>query len=233
MQFNNKQQRRKFLKTIAATGTGLGFAVSGLAKTDPVFARLSVKMTHDHVDDVITMIKASHPHDSAELSFRQSLDNLQYLLDKEDPQAKRVVSMIENWLNDINTEDYGTDNDGLSDLPVALSDTMVGAYLACLDKFNAGEYEINELKRSLSYVDELEPDFIAVFAEKIAHEKNINPEFEEKFETIGYPALRKLMPSNSSDKAFSLVVFLAFQLFVAVVMTTVILVGEKKRKKNS
>ena len=48
--------------------------------------------------------------------------------------------MAEKFLKKIDLENYGLDNDGLLKLPTTLLDSLVGAYLASIDKFNFGEF---------------------------------------------------------------------------------------------
>lgn len=231
MKFKNKNERRQFLKKASAAGIGLGVAVTGLAKTDPVFARLGNKMTEDHVNQVIAQIKQASPNESAPLAYIQTTDNIKQLVDRDkDPGAIETMSMVEEFLNGINQDDYGLDEEGLLNLPLSLSDALVGAYLAGVDQLNFGEYGPNELRRSFKKVKKLEPDFLANFVEKIQYEKETNPEFKRKFDRLGYPSMQEIIERtvsrSSNDKLMvSVGVFIAI---VVLVCLAFVLITDKK-----
>lgn len=235
MKFKDKNERRSFLKKISAGSLGIGAAISGLAATDPVFARLNQKFAGDHVSQVIDKIKAAEPNSGAELAFTQTMDNLIQLVDfKKDETAIRVMNMAEKFLKKINLENYGLDSDGLLKLPTTLSDSLVGAYLASIDKFNFGEFGENELRRSLDLVDTMEPDFLPLFAERIQDEMSVDSDMAEKFSTFGQPALQSILSANknlSSQNKLIDPVTLTWVVIIVVVVVVVIfavLFGEKR-----
>lgn len=236
MKFKNKNERRQFLKRASATGIGLGVAVTGLAKTDPVFARLGNKMTEDHVNQVIAQIKQASPNESAPLAFTQTVDNIRQLVDRDqDPDAMKANNVIKNMIYELNLDEFGIDEDGILGIPQRLSDVLVGAYLAAITDFNYGEFETNELRRYFHEIKPLEPGFLVGFSEQIQHLKNNDPSIMQKFEEIGQPqlssAINKVIVDHQPANKLDPITIISTIFTIACIITAVVFAVVKKKKK--
>lgn len=236
--FKDKEERRRFLKNTrnGAGAVGLGALLSGLGMSDPVFARLEAKYTYQHVADLIDKIKSSDtPSGKTQLSFEQSLDNINQLILDENETALKTVQQITDFLTSLNLDDFGSDRNGLLGLPVGLSDSLVGAYLAGIGRFKFGEYETNELLRSFELIKPLETDFLPNFAKQIQLELLNNPDLAAKFSDIGRPAIvNALSRIKSEDETQSRFIdpvtgaWIIIGVVVVVVAVFAVIFGEKQ-----
>ena len=230
----DKNERRLFLKQSALTTAGIGAAMSSLSAKDPVMEKMYAKFTSDHVNTVMNKISSASPNDRAALAFSQTMDNIVELYEFEtDHGTNRVMSMAKGFLKNIDVDNYGIDTDGFFGLPQALSNCLVGAYLASIDKFNFGEYTSNELRRSFDLVRDIEPDFLPIFAEKIEYQLANDANMAEKFATIGEPNLRAILKNNRNMRDVSkidpvTVTWVVIGVVTVVVAVFAVLFGEKR-----
>ncbi len=234
MKPSNKDERRSFLKQASVGSVGLGAAISSLAASDPVFARLQTKYTYEHVADLMEKVRSAEPSSKAQLAFEQTINNIKQLIIEKDEIIDTVSTDIRGFLEDINVDEFGKDNKGMLGLPQKLTDTLVGAYLAGINRFEFGEFEASELHRSLELRKPLEPDFLSTFAENIQQEIHLNSKVNEQFVKIGRPAIEKILSdapgSNSKNKLVDPVTLTWVIIIVVVVVIAVFaaIFGEKR-----
>ena len=192
----NKEDRRTFLKRASAGALGIGALLSGLAASDPVFARLNSRYTRKHIENVMEKIRTATLSAEADLAFLQSLNNLQDLVEKESGAAAIFDLMVE-YLSSVKVDVSASDSEGLLGLPLVLSDALVGGYLASLEKLESGALHIDELRRGLfrveSWVKSVEPDFISDYARKIENEIASDQQLVDLFDNGGRPHLEKIL----------------------------------------
>ncbi len=235
MKFNNKADRRAFIKKATLAGVGVGAAVTGMAKTDPVFSRLMHKLTSEHVDSFLNNAVNAHPEKQAELAFIQTVNNVIQLTEHDNnASVNKVKDLSTELLKTINLDDYELGEGGLLGMPQAISDAFSASYLGVIDHFNHGQFNTNELIRRSAKVQPLESDFLPVFIERVQQEKFNNPEFEKQLEQVGRPAMDEVFNrfvdlENTEDKAFFFVLWLVVG--IGIIVTSIAIAATNNNGK--
>jgi len=110
--FKNIKERRDFLKEAGTGALGFGAVLSGLAASDPVFARMSAINDKKHVDILMEETESATISSEADSTFIQSLGNLRKLI-KADSNAKQKLSEMTKFISNIDIDKFGNDTDGI------------------------------------------------------------------------------------------------------------------------
>lgn len=229
MNLSTKKERRLFLKRLGIGSASLGLTATGLAKSDPVFAKLEAKIAISHASELMAKINKSKPSNESQRAFESSYNTLMdMIVNKKDKDAVRVYNETSDYIKKVSLQEFGVYLTDSTDVPEELTFMMAGGYLAASNVLQFGGYGENELRRSFSLVKPLEPGFLKALSRKLQQESNLNYEIAEKISNTALPIANKSISNKSQRVDPGDVTWGLIGLVVAFVIFSIAVWGEKR-----